>query len=77
MIPLLAFEVDDVVVACGELETGFANMLEPEVLRIEAKAFEVLVAALVPVDIADVIEKGDVEGVKEKWGACRTCQRLD
>ena len=64
----MAFEVDEVVVAGGEPETGLANILEPEVLRIEAKAFEVLVAAPEP-------EKGDVEGVREKGPACRVCQK--
>jgi len=42
--------------------------LEPEVLRIEAKAFEVLVAAPEP-------EKGDIEGVREKGPACRVRQK--
>lgn len=64
-----------VVATGGELETGVANILVPEVLRIEANAFDVLVAGLVVV--AGGIEKAEGEGVTEKGAACRPfCQRL-
>jgi hypothetical protein len=61
-----------VLAACGGLESGLATMVEPEVLRIEAKAFEVLVAAPEPVGIAAGIEKGDV---REKGAACNNLSK--
>lgn len=58
--------------ADGGLETGLAKILVVEVLRIDANAFDVLVAgpAAGLVAIAGGIEKGDGEGVTEQAAVC-------
>jgi hypothetical protein len=56
-----------VVVTGGELETGLENMLVLDVLRIDAKAFDVLVAAPESVDVVDGNEK-----LLGKDAVCRT-----
>ena len=58
--------------AAGGLETRLAKSLVVEVLRIDASAFDVLVAVPTAesVAIAGGIEKGDGDGVTEKVAVC-------